>query len=107
MYDKALKSREEHVKDIFNWADFMTALAGRNLCMTPWCNIKQCEVDVKEKSKEESIAAMEEGDADEMLLTGSAKTLCIPKEQKELPKDCSCFHCGKPATCWALWGRSY
>lgn len=85
----------------------MTALQAKNLCLTPWCNVQQCEVDVKERSKEESIAMMADGDADELQLTGSAKTLCIPKEQNALPENATCFHCGKPATVWALWGRSY
>jgi hypothetical protein len=37
----------------------MEALGKRNLCMAPWCNIQDCEVEVKERSKEESLAAME------------------------------------------------
>jgi prolyl-tRNA synthetase len=80
MYEKALSARESHVKHIDNWADFMTAVSGRNVCLAPWCNVQQCEKDVKEKSKEESLKAMEEGDADEAVLTGAAKTLCIPAE---------------------------
>jgi len=39
MYNKALKSRTEHIKEIDNWKDFMEALNGRNLCMAPWCNV--------------------------------------------------------------------
>jgi len=37
----------------------MAALAKRNLCMAPWCNVQECEVNVKDRSKEESLAAME------------------------------------------------
>lgn len=59
MYDKALKSRLSHEKHVDNWADFMKALADRNICLTPWCNIQDCEVEVKDRSKEESLAAME------------------------------------------------
>jgi prolyl-tRNA synthetase len=39
MYQKALQSRQDHVKNIDNWKDFMEALNGRNLCMAPWCNV--------------------------------------------------------------------
>lgn len=39
MYDKALKARLEHVKEVDNWKDFMDALGGRNLCMAPWCDV--------------------------------------------------------------------
>jgi len=45
---------------------------------------------------------------EEDILTGAAKTLCIPFEQPELKKDSKCFACDeKTADCWALWGRSY
>jgi len=107
MYDKALKSRLSHTKEVENWTDFMAALADRNICLAPWCNVQQCEIDVKEKSKEESLKALEAGDADELVLTGSAKTLCIPYQQEPLKDGAVCFHCGKPATTRALWGRSY
>ena len=107
MYEKALKARLEHTKNIDNWKDFMEAMTARNICMAPWCNVQQCEKDVKEKSKEESLKAMEEGDQDEQLLTGAAKTLCIPIEQPKLKEAQKCFACDKPATCTALWGRSY
>lgn len=106
MYNKALQERLEHQKDVFNWKDFMAEIMKRNICMTPWCGSQECEKTVNDKSKEESEAAME-GDEDEKLLTGAAKTLCIPDEQKELPQDAVCFHSGKKAKCWALWGRTF
>jgi prolyl-tRNA synthetase len=80
MYDKALKKREDHVKKVDNWKDFMDALGGRNICLAPWCNIQACEVEVKDRSKEESLQLMANKNEDEVLLTGSAKTLCIPFE---------------------------
>jgi len=60
MYDKALASRLEHLSEIDNWKDFMAALSKRNICMAPWCNVQECEVNVKDRSKEESLAAMEQ-----------------------------------------------
>lgn len=107
MYKKALDSRLEHTKEVDNWKDFMEAISARNICMAPWCNEKQCEVDAKERSKEESIKAMEEANEDEVLLTGAAKTLCIPHKQEPLKEGQKCFACEKPATVTALWGRSY
>ena len=94
MYNKALQARLDHVKKVDNWKDFMAALTDRNICLAPWCNVQQCEKDVKEKSKEESTKAMEEGDADEAALTGAAKTLCIPAEQEPLKEGAVCFACG-------------
>lgn len=106
MYAKALDARLQHQKEARNWKDFMAAIMDRNIVLTPWCAIKACEETVKDKSKEESEAALE-GDEGEQLLTGAAKTLCIPDEQKELMADWKCFHCGKKAKKWALWGRTF
>lgn len=82
MYKKALDARLNHLKWVYNWKDFMAALADRNICMAPWCGEKEWEEKVKDRSKEESIAAMEE--AGETMLTGAAKTLCIPFESTGL-----------------------
>jgi len=78
MYDKAFKARQDKTSNVDNWEDFMKALSEKKICMAPWCDVQQCEINVKDKSKEESIKAMEEQNADEAQLTGSAKTLCIP-----------------------------
>mmetsp|Transcript_3564 Transcript_3564/g.2594 ORF Transcript_3564/g.2594 Transcript_3564/m.2594 type:complete len:85 (+) Transcript_3564:1853-2107(+) len=84
----------------------MTALNSKNLCLAPWCEHQWCELTVKEKSKEESLK-MAQANEDEMQLTGAAKTLCIPFEQEPLAEGTKCFHCEKPATTRALFGRSY
>jgi prolyl-tRNA synthetase len=107
MFEKAEKARDDHMKDVSNWEQFMEALNGRNICMAPWCNRQECEVNVKDRSKEESLKAMEDQNEDEVLLTGSAKTLCIPFVQDPLKEDEKCFCCGEKATTRALWGRSY
>lgn len=107
MYNKALASRQNHMENITNWEEFMVSLSKRNICMAPWCEVQQCEIDVKERSKEESLAKMAEQNEDEVLLTGSAKTLCIPFDQPELAAGTKCFACGKDAKVTALWGRSY
>jgi len=90
----------------------MAAVTKKNLCLAPWCDVVECELNVKDRSKEESLQLAEEGKEEdnaeeEALLTGSAKTLCIPFEQKPLPEGAKCFACGQPATTTALWGRSY
>ena len=104
MYDKALKERDDRIKKCGDWETFMTELNQKNLCLTPWCDVQACEEKVKDKSKEESKAAENEG---EDLLTGSAKTLCKPLDQPEIPEGTKCFACGESATVTALWGRSY
>lgn len=78
MYEKALNARAEHLKNVANWDDFMAAMNNRDIVLADWCDQKACEERIKDQSKEESIAAMESMNEDEALLTGSAKTLCIP-----------------------------
>ena len=115
MYAKAEKARNDHLKNIDNWEDFMEALNRRNICLADWCDTVACEAAIKDRSKEESLKAMEEQNEDEVLLTGSAKTLCIPykmgrqatKTSEDPFKDVNCFYCGKQAKVTALWGRSY
>jgi prolyl-tRNA synthetase len=84
MLEKAVINRKENIIDIDNWADFMNAINERKQVMAPWCNEQRCEIDAKERSKNDSMAALEEskeaGNEEESLLTGSAKTLCIPNE---------------------------
>lgn len=108
MFERAKQNRDDHVVDAFTWEEFMKALNGRNIVLTPWCQENECETTVKDKSKEESLKIMQEAGEDEEVLTGSAKTLCQPFAPKTPLKDGDkCFHCGKDAKIKALWGRSY
>ena len=111
MYKKALKSREDHTKQVTNWEQFTEALDHKFICLAPWCNTVKCEEAVKNRSKEESLAKMEASNDDELMLTGSAKTLCIPfKLGQQIfgeHDETKCFHCGQKARVTALWGRSY
>jgi len=82
MFERAKTIRDEHYKEASNWGYFMDALNARNVVLTPWCNEQECEVAAKERSKEESKKLMEDAGEEEELLTGSAKTLCIPLNPK-------------------------
>ena len=108
MYNRALKTRDERLKVAYNWDDFMTALNGKNIVLTPWCDEGVEEEKVKDKSKEESLKLMAEAGEEEEVLTGSAKTLCIPFQPLvPLKAGDKCFFTGKEAKVMALWGRSY
>ena len=108
MYENARQIRDAHLKDAYTWEEFMNALNGKNIVLTPWCQVNECEVGVKDKSKEESLKTMADAGGDEEVLTGSAKTLCLPFDPKTpLKEGDKCFHCGKDAKIMALWGRSY
>jgi len=111
MFEKAKLAREEHLNKVTTWEEFMVSLNKKNVCLAPWCDIEACEDEIKDKSKEESLQYMLDHNEEEAVLTGSAKTLCIPYEmgQQEFKEEegIKCFHCGKPAKVTALWGRSY
>ena len=100
MYEKALKAREDNTATVDNWDDFMKALGQKKIVLADWCGMQCCELHVKEKSKEESKAAMEAMNEEESALTGAAKTLCIPytmgkqaSGKKDAFKGAKCF-CG-------------
>jgi len=110
MFAKAKEMRDAHLVKVTEWKDFVPNLELNNLVLTPWCGgeFKEEEEEVKEKSKEESLKLSGiEGEEATEALSVSAKTLCIPFDQPELPEGTICFHTGKPAKCWTLWGQSY
>ena len=110
MFAKAKAARDEHIVKVTEWKDFVPNLEKNNLVLTPWCGGEHSdwEEHVKQKSREESLAARGEEAEDEKTSTSvAAKTLCIPFDQPELPAGTKCFVSGLNATCWVLWGRSY
>ena len=84
MYEKAEQARNDNLSTVDNWEDFMTALNQRKICLADWCDVEKCEDNIGEQSKAESEEAMRNEQGDEVLLTGKAKTLCIPFDQPEL-----------------------
>lgn len=108
MYAKALKARDEHVVKISTWSEFLDQLDKRNACLAPWCEDAECEKCIKNRSAADSIERAKTQDAkDQAILTGSAKVLCIPLAQDPLPEGAVCFQCGKKATTYGCFGRSY
>jgi prolyl-tRNA synthetase len=112
LFEKAKKERDEHIVKITKWEEFVPALDGKNLVLAPWSKDPASEEDLKQRSREESKAraaagANQENEEAGFRITAAAKCLCIPLEQPELPEGTLCFLTGKPAVCWALFGRSY
>ena len=110
MFAKASAARDSKVVQVTSWSDFVPALNDDCLVLTPWCSPtnQKAEDDVKEKSREESLALLGLEAEDERTATSlAAKTLCVPHDQPPLPAGTKCFFTGEPATCWCLWGRSY
>jgi prolyl-tRNA synthetase len=110
LFAKAKLYRDDHLVKVTDWKDFVPNLEKHNMVLTPWCGgeHKDWEEWVKNKSREESLAASGEEEEDARTATSvAAKTLCIPFDQPELPAGTKCFASGLDATCWVLWGRSY
>lgn len=104
MLDKARRERDSHIRYVSNWEEFVKALDG-NMVLAPWCECISCEEEVKKRTAPDATEKKPVGEAP--ALSGSAKTLCLPFNQEQLPEDCKCFCCGQKATAFALWGRSY
>lgn len=115
LFERAKRERDSRIVRCATWDDFMGALVKRCMCLCPWCNNTACEDDIKARSQKDSEAlaatnadaAAELAEEQTTALTGAAKSLCIPFDQPDLPKDTKCFACGKQAQCWCLFGRSY
>lgn len=119
--DKARKERDEHIVQVNEWANFVPVLDKRNMALAAWCEVAECEKDVKERSgKESAQRAANEGEGEEgeevdaRALSGKAKTLCIPFREElvrlgvpTLKDGTTCFACHRVAKSWTLWGRSY
>jgi prolyl-tRNA synthetase len=50
MFQRAVKTRNEQLKYVTEWNDFVPALNAKNLVMIPWCEQVQCEESIKERS---------------------------------------------------------
>jgi len=86
LFDKAKKLLYNNVIEIENYEELRKGIMDKKICLSPLCNSRECEDDLKFKS-------------------GGAKVLNIPESQpkKKLP----CVICGKDCAYWAYVGRSY
>lgn len=72
---------------------------------TLWCDDRELEKEIQEKSKEDLLEY--EPPKGKVRMTGGIKTLCKPLAKNMGKVQGKCFYTGKPAKCWILWGRSY
>jgi len=99
LYTRAKASFDSHIEKVYKWEDFVPALNAKNVILMPWCDVEECEDDIKERS-----ARKEESDEPEDSRAPSmgAKSLCIPFEQPEgdeaiVPGVTKCPQCGRDA----------
>mmetsp|Transcript_3265 Transcript_3265/g.9985 ORF Transcript_3265/g.9985 Transcript_3265/m.9985 type:complete len:569 (+) Transcript_3265:91-1797(+) len=112
---RARETYYSRIKRCGDWGEFMKTLDAKCIAICPWCDRRECEEDVKKRSKAESVAVKDKNEAQEgETLVGHAKTLCIPFE-KELERlgfsedvtKSKCFACSSEAKVAVLFGRSY
>ncbi|KAI5148881.1 bifunctional glutamyl/prolyl-tRNA synthetase [Enteropsectra breve] len=97
MYAKAEAERDSRIKHADSYAEFEEHLSNKNIVLVPWCEGRECEDAVAERTIVK--------DGDMVILTG-AKTLCIPFEGAEC-KDLKCIICQEKAKVKVYFGRSY
>lgn len=105
MFNKAKADYDAHIKVLTEWKDFVPALNAKNVCAVPWCDVEDCEDDIKKTSAEESAIVQ-----DDKAPSAGAKSLCIPFDQDRWGSPIEgkkCIKCGSPAKKWTLFGRSY
>ncbi|GBE62174.1 prolyl-tRNA synthetase [Babesia ovata] len=100
MFEKAKKQMDQAIARVMDFEGVMPALNDLKLVLAPWCEDPATEAEIKAETQRLS---QENSDG----RTGGMKCLCLPLEQPEMPEGTKCFWTGKPATRWALFGRSY
>ncbi|KAF7317943.1 Dihydrolipoyl dehydrogenase [Mycena kentingensis (nom. inval.)] len=104
MFDRAKSKYDDCLKIVTKWDDVVPLLDDKRVVVIPWCEVEQCEDDIKERSGRASEPQ------DERAPSAGAKSLCIPFDQArwgEIVPGTKCPACGKDAKRWTLFGRSY
>ncbi|KAF7356787.1 putative prolyl-tRNA synthetase C19C7.06 [Mycena venus] len=105
MFSKAKATYDSCIKEVTQWDDIVPALDNKNVVVIPWCEVEECEDDIKERSGRASEPQ------DERAPSAGAKSLCIPFDQSRwatiVPGKTKCPACGKDAKRWTMFGRSY
>lgn len=55
MFNKAKAEFESRLKIVRQWKDFVPTLNSNSICVIPWCEVGQCEEDIKDRSAEEYV----------------------------------------------------
>ncbi|MBW3000729.1 proline--tRNA ligase [Candidatus Woesearchaeota archaeon] len=86
LYNKAKKFLNESIEKVKSMSEFRKAIKNGKIAFAPWCNCKECEADIKDKT--------------------GAKTLNIPLKQPPIKGKCF-WGCSKKADKWVYFARSY
>ncbi|GAV55396.1 hypothetical protein ZYGR_0AV00270 [Zygosaccharomyces rouxii] len=105
LYLTAKELFDSHRVIVNEWKDFVSNLNRKNVILSPWCGVTECEEDIKDSSAKRDDG--EEFEQDEKAPSMGAKSLCIPFEQPELKQGQKCIKCSRPAVQYCMFGRSY
>lgn len=105
MLENARAAFDKHRIIVDEWKDFVPTLNAKNVILSPWCGVPECEDDIKDSSATKDDG--EDVEQDERAPSMGAKSLCIPNDQPILKKDQKCVRCDKPAIQYCMFGRSY
>ncbi len=50
LLSRARKVRDDHLKYVTEWSQFVPALDRKNLVLIPWCEAVKCEEEIKDRS---------------------------------------------------------
>lgn len=106
LFATAKEAFDTHRVIVEDWKDFVPALNAKNVILSPWCGVMECEEDIKDSSAKKNDGSEEE-EEDEKAPSMGAKSLCIPFEQPELKEGTKCVKCGEKAINYTMFGRSY
>lgn len=103
LLEKARKDFDSHRVVVEDWKDFVHTLNNKNVILSPWCGVPECEDDIKESS----ASTGDDEEQDERAPSMGAKSLCIPGHQLPLRPGQKCVRCTRNAVTWCMFGRSY
>jgi len=104
MLNRAREVFDNSITVVQEWKELVPALNKNHIAALPWCEVEECEDQIKDRSAKESV----EGAEDERAPSAGAKSLCIPHNQDKFGsiEGKKCPNCGKDAKRWTLFGRS-
>ncbi|KAH3900439.1 probable Putative proline--tRNA ligase YHR020W [Saccharomycodes ludwigii] len=105
LFVAAKQKFDSHRVIVDEWKDFVHALNQKNVILSPWCGVEECEEDIKNSSAQKDDG--EEFEQDEKSPSMGAKSLCIPFDQPELKPNQKCVKCHRKAVNYCMFGRSY
>jgi len=105
MFTRARDVYHSRLIEVTRWEDVVPNLDNKCIVVIPWCEVEECEDDIKERSGRASEPQ------DERAPSAGAKSLAIPFDQSRWtpiePGKTKCPACGRDAKRWAMFGRSY